>query len=30
MKADDEQKVVELWNNVFMEYEKEGGKVTWV
>ncbi|MFA6301199.1 MAG: alanine--tRNA ligase [Candidatus Paceibacterota bacterium] len=26
-KADEEGKVVEIWNNVFMEYEKEGGKV---
>ncbi|MDQ5969175.1 MAG: alanyl-tRNA synthetase [Patescibacteria group bacterium] len=27
LKADDEQKVVEIWNNVFMEYVKESGKV---
>lgn len=27
MKADDEQKVVEIWNDVFMEYEKNDGKV---
>ena len=27
MKADDEQRVVEVWNDVFMEYEKLGGKV---
>lgn len=26
-KADDEQKVVEVWNDVFMEYEKKDGKV---
>ncbi len=26
-KADDEQRVVEVWNNVFMEYEKKEGKV---
>ncbi|MCK9351880.1 MAG: alanine--tRNA ligase [Candidatus Paceibacterota bacterium] len=26
-KADDEQKVVEIWNDVFMEYEKKDGKV---
>ncbi|GMQ94962.1 MAG: alanine--tRNA ligase [Patescibacteria group bacterium] len=26
-KADDEQKVVELWNDVFMEYEKKDGKI---
>jgi alanyl-tRNA synthetase len=26
-KADDEQKIVEIWNNVFMEYNKQGGKV---
>jgi alanyl-tRNA synthetase len=26
-KADDEQKVVEVWNDVFMEYKKENGKV---
>lgn len=25
--ADDQQKVVEIWNNVFMEYLKEDGKV---
>ena len=27
MKADDEQRVVEIWNDVFMEYEKKDGKV---
>jgi alanyl-tRNA synthetase len=27
LKADQEQKVVEIWNNVFMEYEKKEGKV---
>lgn len=27
LKADDEQKVVEIWNNVFMEYIKKDGKV---
>jgi alanyl-tRNA synthetase len=27
MKADDEQKVVEIWNDVFMEYKKRDGKV---
>lgn len=27
LKADDEQKVVEIWNNVFMEYLSESGKV---
>lgn len=27
LKADDEQKVVEIWNDVFMEYEKKEGKV---
>ena len=27
IKADNEQKVVEIWNDVFMEYEKKGGKV---
>lgn len=26
--ADDKQQVVEIWNDVFMEYLKEGGKVT--
>lgn len=26
-KADDEQKVVEIWNDVFMEYEKKDGQV---
>lgn len=26
-KADDEQKVVEIWNDVFMEYEKKDGKI---
>ncbi len=28
MEADDRQEVVEIWNDVFMEYLKEGGKVT--
>ena len=27
LKADDEQRVVEIWNDVFMEYEKKEGKV---
>jgi len=27
VKADDEGKVVEIWNDVFMEYEKKDGKV---
>ena len=27
MKADDAQKVVEIWNDVFMQYEKKDGKV---
>jgi len=27
IKADDEQKVVEIWNDVFMEYQKKDGKV---
>lgn len=27
VKADDEGRVVEIWNNVFMEYEKKDGKV---
>ncbi len=27
LKADDEQRVVEIWNDVFMEYEKRDGKV---
>ncbi|MCX6739171.1 MAG: alanine--tRNA ligase [Candidatus Parcubacteria bacterium] len=27
LKADDEQNVVEIWNDVFMEYEKKDGKV---
>lgn len=27
MKADDEQKIVEVWNDVFMQYEKKDGKV---
>jgi len=27
LKADDEQMVVEIWNDVFMEYEKKDGKV---
>lgn len=26
-KADDEQKVIEVWNDVFMEYEQKDGKV---
>jgi len=26
-KADDEGRVIEIWNNVFMEYEKKDGKV---
>lgn len=26
-KADDEQKVVEIWNDVFMQYEKKDGKI---
>ena len=26
-KADEEQKIVEIWNDVFMEYEKKDGKV---
>lgn len=26
-KADDEQKVVEIWNDVFMEFEKNDGKI---
>lgn len=26
-KADDEQKVVEIWNDVFMEFEKKDGKI---
>lgn len=26
-KADDEQKIVEIWNDVFMQYEKKDGKV---
>jgi alanyl-tRNA synthetase len=26
--ANDEQKVVEIWNDVFMEYEKKDGKIT--
>ena len=26
-KADDEQKVVEIWNDVFMEYRKQDGKI---
>jgi len=28
LKADDEQKVVEIWNDVFMEFIKKDGKVT--
>lgn len=27
IKADEEQKLVEIWNDVFMEYEKKDGKV---
>ncbi|MEK7539101.1 MAG: alanine--tRNA ligase [Patescibacteria group bacterium] len=27
LKADEEQRVVEIWNDVFMEYEKKDGKV---
>lgn len=27
LRADDNQQVVEIWNNVFMEYEKRDGKV---
>src|SRR3989344_2830853 len=27
IRADQEQKVVEIWNDVFMEYEKKDGKV---
>lgn len=27
IQADDEQKVIEIWNDVFMEYEKKDGKV---
>jgi alanyl-tRNA synthetase len=27
LKADEQQKVVEIWNNVFMEYVKENGKI---
>jgi alanyl-tRNA synthetase len=27
LKADEEQKIVEIWNDVFMEYEKKEGKV---
>src|SRR5690606_18863401 len=27
VEANDSQKVVEIWNNVFMEYEKKDGKV---
>ncbi|MCB9805907.1 alanine--tRNA ligase [Candidatus Nomurabacteria bacterium] len=27
LKADDSQEVVEIWNDVFMEYKKENGKV---
>lgn len=26
-KADDEQKIVEIWNDVFMQYEKQDGKI---
>ena len=28
IKADEEQKIVEVWNDVFMEYEKKDGKIT--
>lgn len=27
IKADDEQQIIELWNDVFMEYEKKDGKI---
>lgn len=27
IKADDRQEVVEIWNDVFMEFKKEGGKI---
>ncbi len=27
LKADDDQKIVEIWNDVFMQYEKKEGKV---
>jgi len=27
IRADDEQKIVEVWNDVFMEYEKKDGKI---
>ncbi len=27
LQADEDQKVVEIWNNVFMSYKQEGGKV---
>ncbi|MFZ1019848.1 MAG: alanine--tRNA ligase [Minisyncoccia bacterium] len=27
LKADDEQRIVEIWNDVFMEFEKKGGKI---
>lgn len=27
IKADDERKVIEIWNDVFMQYQKEDGKV---
>ncbi len=27
LKADDEQRVVEIWNDVFMQYEKKAGKI---
>lgn len=27
LKADDERSVVEIWNDVFMQYEKKGGKI---
>ncbi len=27
MKADDDRSVVEIWNNVFMQYEKKDGKI---
>ncbi|MES3005508.1 MAG: alanine--tRNA ligase [Patescibacteria group bacterium] len=27
LKADEEQKIVEIWNDVFMEYQKQDGKI---
>ena len=27
VQSNDEQKVIEIWNNVFMEYEKRGGQI---